>query len=381
MEKEISISEIKEIFQRMDEGIVLKRDILKLLTLQEDKTSYLFDKARETRDKFDGKEVHLRALIEFSNHCKRNCYYCGLRRDNRNLKRYRMSIDEILDVAGEAYELGFKTIVLQSGEDPWFDGEKVGEIIRRIKKNYNVAVTLCIGEREEWEYAFWRECGADRYLLKHETLDSSLYRKLHPDSEMTLERRIENLRILKKLGYQIGAGNMIGLPGQTLESIAEDILFMKEMDVDMAGIGPFIPHPNTPLSYVKKPGSVDIVLKTLAILRLVMKTILLPATTALATVDPLGREKGLLAGANVIMPNLTPINYRIYYEIYPNKRCLKEDIVSCKRCLEGIISSMGLEVSKGFGHSKKVKNLEEKIESKRQETGKERINVFYNISS
>ncbi len=361
MEKETFISEINEIFQRIDEGVILKSDILKLLTLPEDKTSYLFERARKIRDKFDGKEVNLRALIEFSNYCKRNCYYCGLRRDNRNLKRYRMSIDEILDVAGEAYELGFKTIVLQSGEDPWFDGKKVGEIIRRIKKSYNVAVTLCLGEREEWEYAFWKECGADRYLLKHETVDSSLYRKLQPDPEMTLERRIENLRILKELGYQIGAGNMIGLPGQTLESIAEDILFMKEMDVDMAGIGPFIPHPNTPLSYVRKPGSVNIVLKTLAILRLVMKTILLPATTALATVDPKGREKGLLAGANVIMPNLTPIHYRVHYEIYLNKRCLREDILSCKRCLETMISSMGLEVSKGFGHSRKVKNQNLKV--------------------
>lgn len=355
MVKETSISELDEIFQRIDEGIVLKRDILKLLTLSQEKTPYLFEKARDTRDKYDGKEVHLRALIEFSNYCKRNCFYCGLRRDNKNLKRYRMSIDEIVETAGEAVELGFKTVVLQSGEDPWYTGERIAEIVGRIKKDFRVVVTLCIGEREEWEYKLWREWGAERYLLKHETIDSSLYRRLHPDPDMTLERRVEKLKILKKLGYQIGAGNMIGLPGQTLESIAEDILFMKEMDVDMAGIGPFIPHPDTPLSYVKNPGSSELVLKTIAILRLVMKTILLPATTALATVDPLGREKGLLAGANVIMPNLTPIHYRVHYEIYPNKRCLREDILSCKRCLETMISSMGLEISKGFGHSKKVK--------------------------
>lgn len=353
MEKEISISEINEIFQRIDERVILKRDILKFLTLPEDKTSYLFERAREIRDKFDGKEVHLRALIEFSNYCKRNCYYCGLRRDNKKLKRYRMSIDEILECCGIAFELGFKTVVLQSGEDPWYSGEKIAEIIRRIKKNFNIVVTLCIGEREEWEYELWKESGAERYLLKHETIDSSLYRRLHPDLDMTLETRIEKLKILKKLGYQTGAGNMIGLPGQTLESIAEDILFMKEIDVDMAGIGPFIPHPETPLSYVKSPGSSELVLKTLAILRLIMKTVLLPATTALATVDPMGREKGLLAGANVIMPNLTPIHYRVHYEIYPNKRCLREDILPCKGCLETIISSMGLEVSKGFGHSKR----------------------------
>lgn len=356
MEKGISISEINEIFERIDEGIILKDDILKLLTLSDEKTPYLFERARETRDKFDGKEVHLRALIEFSNYCRRNCYYCGLRRDNKNLKRYRMSIDEIVEIAGEASELGFKTVVLQSGEDPWFTAGRIAEIIRRIKKKSNIVVTLCIGEREDWEYELWRDSGADRYLLKHETIDSSLYRRLHPDSDMTLERRIEKLKILKGLGYQVGSGNMIGLPGQTLESIAEDILFMKDIDVDMAGIGPFIPHPETPLSYVKNPGSSEIVLRTLAILRLIMKTVLLPATTALATVDPMGREKGLLAGANVIMPNLTPIHYRVHYEIYPNKRCLREDILSCKRCLETMISSMGLEVSKGFGHSKKIKN-------------------------
>lgn len=353
MEKEISISEMNEIFQRIDADIIMKNDILKLLSLSQEKTPYLYEKARETRDKYDGKEVHLRALIEFSNYCKRNCYYCGLRRANKRLKRYRMSVEEIVDVAGEASELGFRTVVLQSGEDPWYTGEKIAEIVRKIKKSFNIAVTLCVGEREGWEYALWKECGADRYLLKHETIDSSLYRRLHPDMDMTLEGRIERLKILKKLGYQIGAGNMIGLPGQTLESIADDILFMKEMNVDMAGIGPFIPHPETPLSYVRHPGSSELVLKTLAILRIVMKTILLPATTALATVDPMGREKGLLAGANVIMPNLTPIHYRVHYEIYPNKRCLKEEILSCKRCLETMIASMGLKVSKGFGHSKR----------------------------
>ncbi len=361
MEKEISIYEI---IRRVDEGIIRKSDILELLSLSSEKTPYLFEKAREIRDKYDGKEVHLRALIEFSNYCKRNCLYCGLRRDNRSLKRYRMSIEEIVGLAGEASELGFKTVVLQSGEDPWYTAEKIAEIIRRIKENFNIAVTLCLGEREEWEYALWREAGADRYLLKHETIDSSLYQKLHPDPDMTLEKRIRNLKILKELGYQIGAGNMIGLPGQSLESIAEDILFMKEMEVDMAGIGPFIPHPETPLFFVKAPGSAELVLKTLAILRLVMKSILLPATTALATVDPLGREKGLLAGANVIMPNLTPLHYRIHYEIYPNKRCLTEEIITCKRCLEKMIASMGLEVSKGFGHSKRKEVLWEAILSK-----------------
>lgn len=357
MEKGISIYEMDEIIQRIDKGIIRKSDILKLLSLPSEKTSYLFEKAREIRNKYDGKNVHLRALIEFSNHCKRNCLYCGLRRDNRSLKRYRMSIDEIVEIAGEASELGFKTVVLQSGEDPWYTAEKISEIIRKIKKNFNIAVTLCLGEREEWEYALWRESGADRYLLKHETIDPCLYRKLHPDPDMTLEKRIKNLKILKKLDYQIGAGNMIGLPGQTLESIADDILFMKEMEVDMAGIGPFIPHPQTLLSFVKTSGSAELVLKTLAILRLVMKSILLPATTALATVDPLGREKGLLAGANVIMPNLTPIHYRIHYEIYPNKRCLTEGIITCKRCLEKMIVSMGLEVSKDFGHSKRKEVL------------------------
>ncbi len=351
------ISEINEIIEKIELGITEKADIVKLLKLPPDLAQYLYERARETRDKYDGKEIHLRAVIEFSNYCIRNCFYCGLRRDNRSLERYRMTIDEIVETAGMAFDLGFKTVVLQSGEDPWFTGERIAEILKNIKKNFDLAITLCVGEREDWEYKLWKKCGADRYLLKHETIDSSLYRRLHPDSKMTLRRRLECLRILKKLDYQIGAGNMIGLPGQTIESIADDILFMKEMDVDMAGIGPFIPHPNTPLGYVNKPGSPGLVLNTLAILRLIMKSILLPATTALATVDLMGREKGLLAGANVIMPNLTPINYRIHYEIYPNKRCLKEEIASCKICIEKMLSSMGLEVSKGFGHSKRKEVL------------------------
>jgi len=354
MGKGISISEIEEIFQRIDEGIILKEDILKLLRIPQEQTPLLFERAREVRDRYDGKEVHLRALLEFSNYCRRNCYYCGLRRDNKNLKRYRMSIEEIVDVAGEAVDLGFKTVVLQSGEDPWFTGERIAEIVGRVKK-FNVAVTLCVGERDYNEYALWKEYGADRYLLKHETMDSLLYRKLHPDLDMTLGGRIECLKILKGLGYQIGSGNMIGLPGQSLESIADDILFMKEIEVDMAGIGPFIPHPNTPLSHVKNHGNAETVLKTLAILRLIMKTILLPATTALATIDPMGREKGLLAGANVIMPNITPFPYRVHYEIYPNKRCLREEIKYCKECIEKKVSSMGLSVSNDFGHSKRKK--------------------------
>ncbi|MGQ9617832.1 MAG: [FeFe] hydrogenase H-cluster radical SAM maturase HydE [Candidatus Aminicenantia bacterium] len=353
MEKEIYTSEIEEIFERINSGILEKSDIVRLLKLPPEKSDFLYEKARFIRDKYEGKEIHLRALIEFSNYCKRNCYYCGLRRGNKNLKRYRMSIDEIFETVELAVELGFKTVVLQSGEDPWFDAEKISKIIDKIKMNFNVVVTLSIGEREDWEYALWREAGAERYLLKHETSDSSLYRKLHPDPDMTLGKRIECLKILKKFGYQIGAGNMIGLPGQTLESIAEDIIFIKEIEADMAGIGPFIPHPDTPLSYVKKHGSSDLVLKTLAIIRVVMKTIFLPATTALATIELYGREKALLAGANVIMPNLTPLHYRINFEIYPNKRCLKEDIISCKKCIEKIVEGFGLKISEGFGHSKR----------------------------
>ncbi|MCL6628988.1 MAG: [FeFe] hydrogenase H-cluster radical SAM maturase HydE [Armatimonadetes bacterium] len=291
----------------------------------------------------------MRGLIEFSNVCSRNCCYCGLRRDNRQIRRYRMSPEEIVDVSVKVLQKGIGTVVLQSGEDPWYTAEIMADIIRRIKsKASNAAITLCIGERTYDEYRIMREAGADRYLLRHETANPDLYRELHPD--MSFQNRIRCLRDLKSLGYQVGAGSMVGLPSQTVEDMARDVVFLRELDVDMVGIGPFIPHPNTPLGN-EQGGSLEMTLKMVAAVRIATRNTLIPATTAIGSIDPDGREKALMAGANVVMPNFTPLQYRVNYEIYPNKRCITEDPGLCYNCIQKRITSIGRTIGKGPGHS------------------------------
>jgi len=306
----------------------------------------LFALADETRRKYVGDEVYLRAIIEFSNICTQNCLYCGLRAQNPSVKRYRMSVQEIVKRAEFIASLGvIGTVVLQSGEDPYYDTTTVNEAIDRIK-SLGLAITLSLGERSFEEYRVWKEAGADRYLLKHETASPELYARLHPGD--SLEIRKAHLFELKRLGYETGTGCMVGLPGQTPYDLALDLVFFKELDADMIGIGPFIPHPGTPLAQ-SKGGDVRTTLKMVALTRIILPDANIPATTALGSIDKNGRLLALKCGANVIMPNLTPNIYRDKYEIYPGKSSFYEtDVEAVEKALK-TIKAAGLRVGKGPG--------------------------------
>ena len=307
----------------------------------------LFKKADKVRKDYCGDEVHIRGIIEFSNYCSKNCLYCGLRRENRNVRRYRIKKEKVVDLALKIASFGIKTIVLQSGDDLCYRCESICEIISGIKKNVDIAITLSIGERPFEDYIAFKEAGADRYLLKQETTDFSLYEKLHPGQN--LKKRLKILEYLKKSGYQIGAGNIVGLPAQTLKNLADDILLLRELDVDMAGIGPFIPQKDTPLKN-SPPGDLNLTLRVLALSRILTKNSHLPVTTALATLDPReGQLLGLKAGCNVIMPDFTPEAYRKNYVIYDHK--VKVDLEKAKT----VISQAGRKISSDKGDSLKCK--------------------------
>ncbi len=318
-----------------------KEQIISLLE-NNDSNEELFSAADEVRKKYVGDDVHLRALIEFSNVCKNNCLYCGLRRDNKNLQRYSLSPQEIIQTAKNAAELGFKTVVLQSGENSVYDSLEMTQIIKEIK-SLNFALTLSIGEKTEEEYRLLKEAGADRYLLRIETTDKSLYESLNPD--MSFENRLKCLENIKKAGFERGTGIMTGLPGQTIESLADDILFFKELDADMIGIGPFIAHENTPLKDKNNKNAFVLSLKVTALTRLLLPDINIPATTAMETLNPNGRIIALQSGANVVMPNVTDIKYRKYYELYKGK--------SLNNNVEEQIKSIGRTVSQDYGFRKK----------------------------
>lgn len=290
--------------------------------------------------KYYGNQVYIRGLIEFTNYCKNNCYYCGIRQANRNITRYRLSLADLLACCEEGYYLGYRTFVLQGGEDPYFNDERMVEIISKIKQQYpDCAITLSIGEKEKESYRKFREAGADRYLLRHETANEQHYQSLHP-SQMRLSHRKQCLYELKELGYQVGAGFMIGSPGQTMEYLAQDLLFLKELNPEMVGIGPFIPHHDT--RYAKeKAGSVALTIFLLSVIRIMLPKVLLPATTALGTLDEHGREKGLLAGANVVMPNLSPEKNRKDYSLYDNKICTGEEAAQSIAALKNKVNSVG----------------------------------------
>lgn len=323
-----------------------KKEILHYLkTSSEDET--LFQKADYVRKRYCGDEVHIRGIIEFSNHCCRSCLYCGLRKENKKLKRYRMSEDEIVALALRIASYGVKTIVLQSGDDFYYSRSMICNIVQNIKKEADVAITLSIGERPLDDYRAFKDSGTDRYLLKHETVNEKLYKRLHPGQ--SLKKRLKILEHLKKLGYQTGAGNIVGLPGQTLEDLCEDILFFKKFDPDMIGIGPFIPQKDTPLSTFPQ-GSFLLTLKVLALTRITTLNSHIPATTALATVEPDGQFMGLKAGANVIMPDFTPSNYRKNYTIYDNKAH-----ITLEKAKETIFKA-GKIISTDKGHSLKRLN-------------------------
>ncbi len=303
----------------------------------------VFEKARVWQEKYYGKQIFVRGLIEMTNYCRNDCYYCGIRRSNRNIERYRLTPDEIRECADLGYELGYRTIVLQGGEDPYYSDDDIADLVKTITEAHpDCAVTLSLGEREFDTYQKWYDAGADRYLLRHETANYEHYRMLHPEP-LSAAHRQECLRNLKKIGYQTGAGFMVGAPGQTSEYLAEDMVFLKELEPEMVGIGPFLPHHDTPFAD-EKPGSTKMTLYFLGLIRLMLPDVLLPATTALGTADPLGREKGVQAGANVVMPNLSPTDVRKKYALYDNKICTGDEAAECKNCLQMRMRSIGYEV-------------------------------------
>lgn len=318
-------------------------DIVNLLT--EVPASEVYARADDVRQAVLGSDVHLRGLIEFSNICRNDCLYCGIRRGNKGVKRYRMDDDELVETARRAVDIGFQTIVLQSGEDLHYDADRMCRIIERIKA-MDVALTLSIGEREYSEYRAFRNAGADRYLMRIETTDVDLYHRLNPG--MSWQHRHECLMMIGELGYELGSGIMVGLPGQSVESIAGDLLYLKEIGVDMAGIGPFIPHPGTPLAD-EQGGTLEMALRTMAVMRLLMPDINIPATTAMESLHPQGRIMALQAGANVVMPNVTEGEYRRLYELYPGKICVNDTPVHCRSCIGLKIQSIGRTIGQGRG--------------------------------
>ncbi|MBC8078982.1 MAG: [FeFe] hydrogenase H-cluster radical SAM maturase HydE [Gorillibacterium sp.] len=307
----------------------------------------LFHLADETRKRHYNKSVFMRGLIEFSNFCKQDCTYCGIRRSNSDVDRYRLTEEEIMECAEEGYELGYRSFVLQSGEDFRFTEQLMISIVTSLKNRFpDVAITLSVGERSEAFYRALYNAGTDRYLLRHETASRSLYESLHPG--MSYDNRMNCLRTLKDIGYQVGAGFMVGLPGQTPLHLAEDLLFLKEFHPEMIGIGPFIPHSATPLKGAVG-GNVEDTLVMVAMARLFVPDALMPATTAMGTLDPTGREKALKAGANVVMPILSPLKVREKYALYENKICTGDEASHCRNCIEMRIVAAGYEIELGRG--------------------------------
>ena len=308
----------------------------------------LAERARAVREQVYGNTVYLRGLIEFTNCCKNDCFYCGIRRSNRNIERYRLTEEQILSCTDRGRALGFRTFVLQGGEDPGFPDERLCALVRTIRTRHpDCAVTLSVGERERKSYEAFYRAGAERYLLRHETACAEHYRKLHPRS-MSAEHRYACLRTLKDIGFQVGAGMMVGSPYQTPEDLLTDLRFLQDLEPHMAGIGPFIPHQDTPFRS-QPAGGLELTLRLLSILRLMMPKLLLPATTALGTIHPTGREMGLRAGANVVMPNLSPTDVREKYMLYNNKICTGEGADKCIRCLEFRVESAGCHLSMDRG--------------------------------
>ena len=315
---------------------------------------YAAKKAVAARQAVYGNDVYVRGLIEVSNICKNDCLYCGIRHSNKNCSRYRLSEEEILSCCEEGYALGFRTFVMQGGEDPFFTDRLLCDLIGKIKKQYpDCAVTLSLGERSKESYQALFAAGADRYLLRHETADPKLYRKLHPEA-MSFENRMQCLKNLKEIGYQTGCGFMVGAPYQTNGSLAADLKFVEQFRPAMCGIGPFIPHGATPFAEFSA-GTLEVTLFLLSLLRLMDPGLLLPATTALGTINPTGREKGILAGANVVMPNLSPVSVRKKYELYDNKICTGEESAQCKTCLSRRMESIGYKIVTARGDKKPFK--------------------------
>lgn len=354
MENKISDSQFRECAEKLSEGRHLTKEQWRILLegRSKERRKELARRASDLRDRIYGKRIFIRGLIEFTNYCKNDCYYCGIRRGNRNAQRYRLKQEDILECCEEGYGLGFRTFVLQGGEDGYFTAERMEEIIRMIKKRFpDCALTLSVGEKDENTYRIYREAGADRYLLRHETADEAHYRRLHPEN-LSLEHRKECLRTLKKLGFQTGAGFMVGSPGQTEETLAEDFLFLRGLQPEMVGIGPFIAHRDTPFRD-EPDGTLEDTLFYLALIRLMMPRVLLPATTALGTIHPEGRELGILSGANVVMPNLSPVSVRKKYMLYDGKICTGDEAAEHLSDLGRRIEKIGCRIVTDRGDYRK----------------------------
>lgn len=336
---------MKELIDKLYQTQALDKEELIFLIAGRNRDTELYARelARQVRERTYGNRVFIRGLIEFTNYCKNDCYYCGIRRSNKKAARYRLTKEDIFDCCRQGYELGFRTFVLQGGEDGYFTAERLTELIREIKNGYpDCALTLSVGEKKEEEYRAFREAGADRYLLRHETADPDHYRILHPEP-LSLENRKHCLFLLKKLGFQTGAGFMVGSPGQTPETLAEDFLFLKKLDPEMVGIGPFISHGDTP--FREQPdGTMEDTLFYLALLRLMLPRVLLPATTALGTIHPSGREKGILSGANVVMPNLSPLSVRKKYMLYDGKISTGDEAAEGVKNLKKRMEAIGCQI-------------------------------------
>lgn len=314
---------------------------------------YLFEKARAVRIENYGYDVYIRGLIEFTNYCGNDCFYCGIRKSNREVGRYRLTKEQILECCSVGYDLGFRTFVLQGGEDEYYTDDLIVDIIRSIKIRYpDCAVTLSIGERSYDSYRAFFDAGADRYLLRHETANTEHYRKLHPKS-LSPDNRKQCLYNLKEIGYQVGCGFMVGSPFQNADCLVEDLLFIKKLNPHMVGIGPYIPHHATPFAN-KEAGTLELTLFLIGIIRLMLPDVLLPATTALGTIHPKGRELGILAGANVVMPNLSPKSVREKYMLYDNKICTGDEAAECISCMHRRMESIGYHITVSRGDHKSI---------------------------
>lgn len=347
------MADIRQLIDQLEEQRILaKEEFLTLLTeIKETDLEYLRERARTVALKQFGNRIYTRGLIEFTNYCKNDCYYCGIRRSNREVTRYRLTNEQILSCCKEGYELGFRTFVLQGGEDGSYSDEDMVDIITMIKMHYpECALTLSIGEKSYESYQKFYEVGADRYLLRHETANEEHYSKLHPNN-LTLSNRKQCLLNLKQIGYQVGAGFMVGSPYQTMEHVVEDLLFLKELSPEMVGIGPFLPHHQTPFADREK-GSMELTLTLISVLRLMLPAALIPATTALGTIHPNGREEGIQSGANVVMPNLSPTSVRKNYELYDNKICTGDEAAECRFCLDRRMRKIGYELTVDRGDYK-----------------------------
>ncbi len=352
--------------QILKQGAFSKKDLVRLLAADEEERKLVFAKAEEVKQKYVGNKVYYRGLIEFSNLCGKNCYYCGIRAGNKKAHRYEVTEQEVLEAARYAWENKFGSIVIQAGERSGSRyTQRMERIVRMIKQmsNGELGITLSLGEQSEETYRRWFEAGAHRYLLRIEVSNPKLYPKYHPENKKHIyQERLDALYRLRKVGYQVGTGGMIGLPFQTVEDLADDLLFFQKHDIDMIGMGPYIEHEETPMfkykdKLIPKMERFYLSLKMVAVLRILMKDINIAATTAMQAIDPMGREKSIKVGANIIMPNLTPTKYREDYLLYEDKPCTDEDAEECKRCLEARIHMAGGQIGYGeWGDSKHFKN-------------------------